>query len=360
MHEQLQQILDNFYQNHDFSGTVLVKKGGKVLFTRACGMAHRGFQVPNQLDTKFDTASITKVFTAVAVLLLVEKGQLNLSDHIVDLIDLEGTEIPQDVTIEHLLTHTSGIADDADEEAGEDYAELFRDKPNYSIRNTSDFLPQFAYKKPLFQAGTDTRYNNCAFVLLGLAIEKVSGMNYRQFVMERIVEPCGLERTRFCAMDEVNENTADGYVACEDEDSHIVEWKKNIYSYPPIGSPDGGIYSTVADLDKFLRTLNSGELLSPKMSHLLFQPHCAFEKPFKKWKPELNTTITTGYAFEFVTIDQKIFCVRKDGMNDGVAAMLSYYPETDVSIVILSNQDCNIWAMHREMQTLLYDNRCLN
>jgi CubicO group peptidase (beta-lactamase class C family) len=95
--------------------------------------------------------------------MLIEKGLLHFEDKITDIIDLKGTEISSDVTIYNLLTHTSGIADDADEEAGEDYADLFINKPNYSIRNTADFLPQFAYKKSLFKAGTDVRYNNCAF-----------------------------------------------------------------------------------------------------------------------------------------------------------------------------------------------------
>lgn len=360
MNTQYQKIADNFYRNHDFSGTCLVKKGDEILFSGAYGFAHRGFQVLNRLDTKFDTASVTKVFTATAVLMLVEQGALNLDDKITEVIDLEGTEIPTDVTIEHLLTHTSGIADDADEEAGENYADLFVDKPNYSIRNTADLLPQFVHKKSLFKAGMNVRYNNCAFVLLGLAIEKLSGMDYRTFIMENIVKPCKLNNTEFCTMDEVNGNTAEGYTALEDEDGHVTGWKKNIYSYPPIGTPDGGIYSTVEDLDTFLRSLKAGKLLSPKYTEVLFQPHCPFVKPFTRWKPELNATITMGYGFEFVAFDQKIFCVRKDGMNDGVAAMLSYYPETDASIVILSNQDCNIWEMHRQMQTVLYDTIYLN
>ena len=99
-------------------------------------------------------ASITKIFTAAAVLQLVEEGKLRLEDRIVNIVDLSGTKIPEDVTIEHLLNHTSGIADDADEEAGEDYSALFVDSPNYAIRECRDFLKNFAYKEPNFRAGT--------------------------------------------------------------------------------------------------------------------------------------------------------------------------------------------------------------
>lgn len=324
------------------------------MFSSAYGMAHRAFGVPNKLDTKFDTASVTKVFTATAILMLVEKGKLSLSDKIVEILDLQGTEIPTDVTIEHLLTHTSGIADDAEEESGESYSDLFIDKPNYSIRNTIDFLPQFTHKKPNFKAGTNVRYNNCAFVLLGLAIEKLADTDYRSFIRENILKPCELKNTSFCAMDEINENTAEGYIECCDQDGKFIKWKKNIYSYPPIGSPDGGIYSTVEDLDLFIRSLKSGKLLSKQYSEAMFQPHCKYASPIK-WKDVKSPTMRTGYALEFMEFDNKVFSICKDGLNDGVAAMLSYYPQSELTIVILANQDCNIWEMHSQMQGVIYE-----
>ena len=215
MDKQIRNICD------DFSGVCFVRRGNDIVFEQAYGFAHRGFHIKNKLNTMFDTASVTKVFTATAILLLTKKGLLHIDDKITEIIDLTDTAIPADVTIEHLLTHTSGIADDADEEAGENYADLFINKPNYSIRKTSDFLPQFVYKQPIFKAGTNVRYNNCAFVLLGLAIEKVTGQDYRTFVSDYIFEPLGMTHTKFCAMDEINENIAEGYVACYDENDHF-------------------------------------------------------------------------------------------------------------------------------------------
>lgn len=354
MKEKIQQICDSFSVNNKFSGACLVKRGNDVIFSQAYGLAHKGFNVPNNLNTMFDTASITKVFTATVTLLLIEKGLLHFEDKITDIIDLRGTSIPTDVNIYHLLTHTSGIADDADEEAGENYSDLFINKPNYSIRNTYDFLPQFVYKQPVFKAGTDVRYNNCAFVLLGLAIEKVTGQDYRSFVTNNVFKPCEMLNTKFCAMDEVNENTAEGYYGCYDEKENFIKWKKNIYSYPPIGSPDAGVYTTVNDLDIFIRKLKANMLLSEEYTDMIFSPHCEFSKPFRNWKPEPNATIRNGYAFEFVEINGDVFCMRKDGVNNGVGAMLSFYPDIDATIIILSNQDCNIWQMHREIQTVLY------
>jgi len=352
MKEKIRKICDDFSKNDDFSGTCLVKRGNDVIFSQAYGMAHKGFNIPNKLNTMFDTASITKVFTATAILILIQKGLVHFEDKVTEIIDLKGTAIRADVSIYNLLTHTSGIADDADEEAGENYSDLFINKPNYSIRNTGDFLPQFVYKEPMFKAGTDVRYNNCGFILLGLVIEKITGQDYRSFVTNNIFVPCGMVNTKFCAMDEVNTDVAEGYIGCYDENKNLIKWKKNIYSYPPIGSPDSGAYTTVNDLDIFIRKLKANMLLKTEYTNMLFSPHCEFVYSFKEW--QLNATKRNGYAFEFVEINGNVVCMRKEGSNDGVGAMLSYYPNIDVTIIILCNQDCDIWQMHREIQTIVY------
>ena len=139
MKEYLKNICGEYAQNHNFSGVCMLKRKGETVFSEAYGYASRPFHVPNNVDTRFDTASITKIFTAAAVLQLVQEGKLRLTDKIVNIVDLSGTRIPDDVTIEHLLNNTSGIADDADEEAGEEYSALFIDSPNYAIRECRDF-----------------------------------------------------------------------------------------------------------------------------------------------------------------------------------------------------------------------------
>ena len=168
--------LDAFLDEHDFSGVVLVKKGNTTVYEAATGLATQRWGIPNTMETRFDVASITKLFTSVAVLQLVGKGELDLETSIHQYVNLEGTTISPEVTLLHLLTHTSGIADDADEEAGENYSDLFIDKPNYSIMETKDFLPQFAYKEPLAAPGVQCRYCNVGYILAGLALEKLTGV----------------------------------------------------------------------------------------------------------------------------------------------------------------------------------------
>jgi CubicO group peptidase (beta-lactamase class C family) len=350
--EQMNRICAEFEKTGNFSGTCLVKREDSVLSAYACGLAHKGFNAPNTMNTLFNTASVGKVFTAVSVLLLIERGEFIFSDRITELVDLKGTEIPDDVTVEHLLTHSSGIADDADEEDGEDYSALFVDRPNYSIRNTVDFLPQFAYKKPRFKAGTGIRYNNCAFVLLGLAVEKYSGRDYRSFVAENILGPCRLENTAFCSIDEVSVNTAEGYIAITGGDGHFMGWKKSIYLFPPIGTPDGGIYSTAPDLDKFMRSLVNRSLLSDKYSELIMRPHSEFTWN-KKCGRDRRLCVRPGYALEFAEDDGKPRLIFKEGSFPGFVTIMSYYPEIGTTVNILSNHDFHIWELHRRLEAVI-------
>ena len=332
-----------------FSGTCLVTQGAKVLLAESNGLANRDFSVENSMATRFDTASVTKVFTAAAVLQLVEQGKLRLNDAIHDIIDLNGTAIPRDVRIEHLLNHTSGIADDADEEAGEDYSALFVEKPNYAIRDCVDFLPQFAYKPPNFAAGTNVRYNNCAFILLGLAIERAMGKDYRSYVADRIFKKAGMEQSYFGAKDEICPNTAVGYFAIRDLNGSLIKWKKNIFSYPPIGTPDGGAFTTVGDLDIFIRAILSEKLLTHEYTNMILASHCAFtrQNKFGAWR--------AGYGFEFIESGGKVFCIYKEGGNPGVDAICSYFPELDIGLYMLANQDGPLWNIYNEMQAVLFE-----
>ena len=113
----------------------------------------------------FNTASVTKLFIAVATLQLIERGLLAFDTPVIDFLGLQETSITRPVNVFHLLTHTSGIADDAEEESGEDYADIWKTRPNYAVTETADFLPQFAHKPPNFPPGQGCRYCNCSYVL---------------------------------------------------------------------------------------------------------------------------------------------------------------------------------------------------
>ncbi len=345
--ESLHQYFQAREEDDKFSGVVLITQGEREIFSGAFGYASRAWKIRNTLDMRFDTASITKLFTTVAILQLIDKGLLTLETRPIAYLGLEGTQISKDVNVYHLLTHTSGIGDDCEEENGEVYEDLWKSKPNYSVRNTEDFLPQFIDKEPNFAPGEGCRYCNCSFILLGLMIEKATGSRYRDYVREHIFEKANMAHSDFFDLGLVNENVAEGCDPIRNEDGSIKGWKKNIYSYPPIGSPDSGAYVTAGDLDRFLRAVQSGELLSQELTAALFSPHVDYRKK-DGWMMKY------GYCLWFyIDADGKTVCYQKEGINAGVSGLLRYYPEQDINVVILSNMEDGVWAPVRVIHPLV-------
>lgn len=334
---ELSNYLQALETANQFSGVVLITQGDTRLFAGAYGYASRAWQVKNTLATRFDTASVTKLFTAVAVLQLIDQGKFAFDTGVTDFLGLQGTTIAPEVNVYHLLTHTSGIADDADEEAGESYEAIWQNKPNYSVIETVDFLPQFAYKPANFLPGQGCRYCNCGYVLLGLLIEKASGMNYRDYIKQHIFTPAKMTASAFLRKDWVHENVAEGCDPILNEAKEIIGWKKNIYAFPPIGSPDGGAYVTAPDLDRFLRAVQQGQLLSPTLTTAFLTPQ-VYYRTGKQW------LVHYGYGLVFY-LDQagQVVSYHKEGINPGVSAIIRHLPAQDINIVLLSTLSEGVW-----------------
>ena len=329
--------LDEFLAEQQFSGVVLVRRGPTTVYEAANGVATPRWGIPNTLDTRFDTASITKLFTSAAVLHLVGKGELDLETSIHHYVDLEGTTISPDVTLLHLLTHTSGIADDADEEAGEKYEDLFLEKPNYAIIETADFLPQFAHKEPLAAPGVECRYCNVGYVLAGLAIERVTGQSYRQYVFDEVFVRAGMLDSGFYDRREAAPRVAEGWDLIDGV------WRSNIYSYPPIGSPDGGAHVTAADLVRFIQAVRGGELLNAEFTTEFLLPQV-----------EHDEATWYGFGLEFdMNEDGTVRSYYKDGINPGASGIVRHYLEEGLDIVVLSNTEEGAWPVIQELDERL-------
>ena len=340
----LHAIVDRYEAEGLFSGALLVTRGGCDLLAEARGLAHRGFSVPNTLDTRFDTASLGKLLTAAAAFRLTDRGVLGLDERVCDVAGIEGTKIPADVTLRHCLTHSSGIADDADEEAGEDYEAIWKAKPCYLVRETRDFLPQFAYKEPLFPAGTKSRYNNCAYVLVGLAIERRTGLPFREIVGTEVIGPAGMTGAGYFAKDGVDPLVAEGYATVKRAEGGAAGFRKNIYAYPPIGSPDAGTFVTVRDVASLFAAIESEGFLSAASRTEFLRP---VSDAFTLKSGDLRRY---GYALEY-DFDPAGKPIRygKDGVNPGVAAIAMRYPAADGFVAILANHDANVWSMCRDL-----------
>lgn len=335
--DRLDEHLTDLTAANRFSGVVRIEAADRLLFESAYGLASPTWRVPNSSAIRFDTASITKLFTAVATLQQVEAGAFALDTAVVEYLGLTGTTLSAAITPYHLLTHTSGIADDADEEDGERYEDLFIERPNYSVVETEDHLDQFVFKPPRFAPGEGCRYNNVAYILLGLMVERATQLRYREYVNERVFAPAGMDRSGFFRMDMVERDVAEGADPVVDANGQVSGWHRNVYSYPPVGSPDGGAHVTAADLARFHTALRAGHLLGPESTAAMLTPK-------ERYKRRGTGTHMTGYGFEFETdADGEVRFYWKEGINVGASGALTFYPAGDVTSVVLSNMENGAW-----------------
>jgi CubicO group peptidase (beta-lactamase class C family) len=351
----LTHVLDEYFRDRAaqdlFSGAALITQGATRLYASAYGYASRAWRVPNNLDTRFDTASVTKLFTAIATLQLIDRGLLTFDTPVVERLDREDTPLSRDVTVRHLLTHTSGIGDDADEEAGERYEDLWKAKPNYSVVETCAFLPQFVNKPADFSPGERCHDCNCGYVLLGLLIETISGMIYRDYVRAHVFAEAAMTASDFFRMDRVNHNVAEGCDPSRDATGQVVGWKRNIYSFPPIGSPDACAYVTVTDLDRFLRAVMAGKLLSPELTRAFLSPQVVHSR-------RDNWTEMYGYGLRFyVDRSGEIFCFEKEGVNVGVSGIISHFPDQGITATLPSNMEDGVWELAWKIHEMVVEDQ---
>jgi CubicO group peptidase (beta-lactamase class C family) len=184
-------------------------------------------------------------------------------------------------------------------------------------------------------------------VLLGLLIEKASGLSYRDYVCQHIFAPAEMLHCDFFRMDLTYSDVVEGCDPLRDEHGTIVAWKKNIYSFPPIGSPDSGAYVTASDLDRFLRKVKAGTLLSPQSTAAFFTPQVLHHVQ-DDWKQMY------GYGMEFAVDGAgKVMFAQKEGTNAGVSAVIRYYPDQDINVVLLANIQHGAWEPVMTIHRLL-------
>ena len=326
--------LSDFLTDSDFSGVVLARRGTDTVFEAASGLASRRWSVPNTLQTRFDSGSIGMLFTSVAVLQEVAKGNLDLETSIHHYVDLDESEIPIEVTLLHLLTHTSGIADDADEEEGESYAELWRANPSYTFTEAADFLPLFVNKQPYAAPGVEAVECNAGYILAGLALEKVTGRGYREYVEKEIFARAGMTGSGFFSKTDATPDVAEGWDVTE-----AGTWVQNLYSAPPIGSPAGGAHVTAADLLAFAQAVRAGELLNAEYTEEFLLPQV-----------EADEETAFGFGLEFDLDDEgSVRSFYKDALGAGASGILRHYPEANLDLVVLSNSEEGAWDVVTEI-----------
>lgn len=251
---QLGAYVDRLAARGAFSGAVLLAKDGKVLLTRATGVANLDFDVPMALDTRMNLGSMNKMMTGVAIMQLVERGKLSLDDPISKHLDdgwLPNVD-KSSVKVVHLLTHTSGL--------GSYFTPEWDQRSRSLYRTVDDWKPLIASETLAFPPGTAWQYSNTGMLVAGAVIEAVSGVDYYTYVRENITGPAGMTGTDCYELDLVNKNLAVGYEPVDIDG--VRTFRNNIFQHVMRGGPAGGGYSTVEDLLRFDQALRSGKLLS--------------------------------------------------------------------------------------------------
>ena len=317
-----------------FSGAVLLAKDGKIIWQKAYGLANREAKVANTVDTRFRLGSMNKMFTAVAIAQLVQQGKLKFTDSLAHALpDYPNKDVANKVTVEQLLTHTSGL--------GDFFTPDFDQKKD-SLHELKDYLPLFVNKPLDFEPGKDWRYSNAGFLVLGLIIEKVSGESYYDYVKKHIYEVAGMKDSGSPPPTEHVANLAVGYTrgGDEDEDDPKSPLSPNTGSLPWRGSSAGGGDSTVGDLLKFDQALRSNRLLSADMTRLVTTG--------KVHAPQMPEGSKYAYGFGEKIVDGNRI-VGHNGGAPGMNAELDMHLDTGYTVVVLANRDPSVavdWARY--------------
>ena len=258
---RLHQSLTQLARENEFSGALYIENEGRIVFVGAYGYANKRHQVKNHLDTRFDIGSITKSFTRLGVLLLARDGKLAFEDSINQYLP----ELPKDkakITVGHLLRHESGLTE---------YWEspLYR-RTKDQILDVDDYVAIIKDLTLDFPPGSAQRYSNAGYNLLGAIIQRVSGQTYYDFMRDRIFSPLGMLATDFSQRTWADADIATGYTNLSPLGPSQGYSRENTTTFPPIGSPSGGCYSTVFDLASFEHQMIHGALLDAEHTALYF------------------------------------------------------------------------------------------
>lgn len=293
-----------------FSGQLLVARHGKIVLEQAWGLADREAGKPVTADSQFRIGSMNKMFTAVAILQLVEAGKIALSDPLAKYLpDYPNRELAAKVTIRHLLTHTGGT--------GDIFGPGF-DAYRLTLRDHDAYLRQFGARALLQEPGGAFRYSNYGYVLLGAVIERVSGMSYYDYVEQKVYRPAGMKNSGSLPEEVEVSNRTKGYMW------RGGRWQPNTDTLPWRGMAAGGGYSTARDLLAFAQALEAGKLISRATLELATEAGGAGD----------------GFGLGFLHDGEGIS--RMYGHNGGAPGMngaLWIYPKAGYVVIGLSNLD---------------------
>jgi CubicO group peptidase (beta-lactamase class C family) len=322
--EKISAILEEIDAKEHLSGVVLVGQDGEVIFQKSYGKANQSFHVPNDIDTKFLVGSLTKQFTGVLVMQLVEDGQLNLDIPITTYLPEFRADIGNKITIRHLLTHTHGIPN----------ADLAN---RYKPMLKEEFIKKYCETDLEFQPGTQFKYSDIVgYYLLGVILENVTNRDFSDLLEERILDPLGMENSGYYSQDSIYQNLATGYTQKENTLLKAPHWDIS-QSFSA-----AGLYSTVGDLFKWSKALREPQLISVAGMETIFTPYSDKIRYGFGWflnDPEINGA-------------KRIFAGHNGGAN-GYKSQIMRGVNEEYVVIYLSNTDKYVEIRYPVIEALL-------
>ncbi|WP_335965970.1 serine hydrolase domain-containing protein [Galbibacter sp. PAP.153] len=307
-------LMQKQYRPHETGASFLIAKKGKIIYKKAFGLSNLELNVPMEPDNVFEIGSITKQFTAIAILMLMEEGKLNLEDTITKFIP----DYPHGnkITIHHLLTHTSGIKD-------------FTSVDGLNEISKKDMTPtaliNFFKNEPMdFLPGQQYKYSNSGYILLGYIIETVSAESYAHFIEQHIFKKLQLKNTYYASHKKIINNRASGY---QKKDGKYIN---NTYISFSLPYSAGSIMSTVTDMYKWNQAIKDNLLISKQTT----------KKAFTNYTLNNGTHIDYGYGWHIKT-KNNVQRYEHGGSIFGYKSMGVYLPAQDIYVIGLTNCNCN-------------------
>jgi CubicO group peptidase (beta-lactamase class C family) len=322
--QALEDAVDALADRTRFSGVVRVDHAGSIELAKAYGFADRGHRIPNTTDTQFAIASGTKALTSLAVVSLIEEGSLDLATTARSLLGGDLPLIRDDVTIEHLLLHRSGIGDYLDEVEHE-VTDNLMPVPVHELATTEEYLAVLGGHVTKFPPGERFAYCNGGYVVLALIAERTSGVPFHELVRRRVCGPAGMGDTGFLRSDELPGRAALGYLTVDGS-------RTNVFHLPVRGSGDGGIYSTAADVSSLWSAFFAGRIVSTDWVAEMVRPRSVDRRDWSRY----------GLGF-WLHASRDI--VMLEGSDAGVSFRSVHDPASTTTHTVISNTSDGAWPI---------------
>jgi CubicO group peptidase (beta-lactamase class C family) len=330
----LAESVDQLAAETRFSGVVRIDREDHMVLVKAYGWTNRAHSVENTVDGQFGIASGGKGLTALTIMSLVEQGRLNLATTARSILGDDLPLIGDDVTVEQLLAHRSGIGDYLDEDNVGDINDYVMKVPVHELADTEQYLPVLEGHKAKFAPDERFSYCNGGYLVLALIAERTAGRSFRELVKACVCQPAGMTDTGFLRSDELPGRAAVGYLSVDG-------LRTNVFHLPVRGNGDGGVYSTAGDIHSMWAALDAGRIVSRDSVKEMIRPRS--EVP--------SATLPMRYGLGF-WLHESQDAIMLHGFDAGASFRTVHDPSGGFTHTVLSNTTQAAWPVSRRLDEL--------